>query len=133
MMKVQGDAEWSKTIERQGNYKTDLGNEKGLLDIAVKGDTLSLAYHGKEKLSYILKRGIQNEVRLAGKDHRPFVSWEQTGPDRVYILVQVLDEELGFLHAEVRFLDDAVSCHLENQVERYYDVFKGYYYWPLES
>ncbi len=133
LMKAQGDTEWSKTIERQGSYKTDLGNEKGLLDIAVKGETLSLAYHGKDDLSYVLKRGIQNEVRLAGKDHRAFVSWEQTGPDRIYILVQVLDEELGFLHAEVRFLDDAVSCHLENQVERYYDVFKGYYYWPLES
>lgn len=133
LMKARGDRSITELGARRGSYEVSLADRKGLLDIEVTDNKLKLSFLGNMELSYVLERGTQNEVHLPGRNHRAFISWDYTGIDRIYILVQVLDEELGFLHCEIRFLDHGISCHLENQVERYYDAFKGYYYWPLQS
>lgn len=79
-------------------------------------------------LNLNLLADMQNEMYLLKNKFRTLASFAEIGVDRYYVLMQVIDIEIGFVELEVQVLEEAVQIRIKNNIERFFHGFNGIYY-----
>ncbi len=97
--------------------------EKGLLQVNLNGETLQLPFTCDE----------QRECHLIPTGHRTFVSATWLSENQLYIVGQIIDQEVGSIEAMLTFSPEDLTLCLKNNVETGYGIWQGLWTLPIEG